>query len=139
MAITKEFRIYLAPRMKNEELIVLAESLVGRISLAGGGSAGTVSAVLLTTNANVYSGICLDYPCGLGFCAEHSAVAEMLKHRETRIAKVVAVNREKILLPCGRCRELMLLTDSWNQNTEIIVSKSETIKLPSLLPRHWLA
>jgi cytidine deaminase len=50
---------------------------------------------------NVYSGICLDYACGLGFCAEHAAVAEMLKHRETQIVKIVAVNKERILSPCG--------------------------------------
>ena len=38
---------------------------------------------LETASGNVYTGINLDLACGIGFCAEHSAVAEMLKARET--------------------------------------------------------
>ncbi|VEP15703.1 Cytidine deaminase protein [Hyella patelloides LEGE 07179] len=124
--------------MKNHELIDLAKSLIGEIFLANGGSAGGVGAALLTAKGNVYSGICLDYSCGLGFCAEHAAVAEMLKHRETEIAKIVAVNKDKILPPCGRCRELIILTNSSNRNTEVIISQSKTMKLFNLLPYHWL-
>ena len=125
--------------MKNKELIDLAKSLVGEIVLTGGGSsAGGVGAALLTPRGNVYTGICLDYACGLGFCAEHAAVAEMLKHRETEIAKIVAVSKEKILTPCGRCRELIILTNPLNRNTEVIISQAKTIKLYNLLPYHWL-
>ena len=125
--------------MQNHELIKVARLLVGKISLSGGvNQAGTVGAALLTANNNIYSGICLDYACGLGFCAEHAAVAEMLKHRETKILKIVAVSKEKILPPCGRCRELILLTDLSNRNTEIIITERQTIKLSNLLPFHWL-
>ena len=125
--------------MQNNKLIDLAKSLVGEITLAGGGSsAGGVSSALLTANGNVYTGICLDYPCGLGFCAEHAAVAEMLKYRETEIAKIVAVSKDRILPPCGRCRELMILTNPLNRDTEVILSQSKTIKLFNLLPYHWL-
>ena len=121
--------------MQNKELIKVAKSLVGKISLAGGvNQAGTVGAALLTADNNIYSGICLDYVCSLGFCAEHAAVAEMLKHRETKILKIVAVNENKILPPCGRCRELILLTDLSNRNTEIIITEMQTIKLSELLP-----
>ena len=88
----------------------------------------------------------MDYVCSLGFCpkgyrfayAEHAAVAEMLKHRETKILKIVAVSKEKILPPCGRCRELILLTDLSNRNTEIIITERQTIKLSNLLPFHRL-
>lgn len=126
--------------MENCQLIELAKSLVGEVFLKeeNSNSAGGVGAALLTSNNNVYSGICLDYACGLGFCAEHAAVAEMLKHRETQIVKIVAVNKEGILSPCGRCRELMMLTDSGNCNTEVIISESKTVKLLELLPYHWL-
>ena len=125
--------------MQNHELIKVARLLVGKISLSGGvNQAGTVGAALLTANNNIYSGICLDYVCSLGFCAEHAAVAEMLKHRETKILKIVAVNKEKILPPCGRCRELILLTDLSNRNTEIIITELQTIRLSNLLPFHWL-
>ena len=124
--------------MQNHELIKVAKSLVGKICLSGGvNQAGTVGAALLTANNNVYTGICLDYVCSLGFCAEHAAVAEMLKHRETKILKIVAVNEEKILPPCGRCRELILLTNLSNRNTEIIISELQTIRLSNLLLFHW--
>ncbi len=126
--------------MRNKELIDVARSLVGEVLLEsnGGSSAGGVSAALLTIEGNIYSGICLDYACGLGFCAEHAAVADMLKYCETQIIKIVAVTRTKILSPCGRCRELIMLTDSRNRNTEVIVSESQTVKLFDLLPYHWL-
>jgi cytidine deaminase len=126
--------------MKNQQLIELARALVGEVLIENknGSSAGGVGAALLTTRGNVYSGICLDYACGLGFCAEHAAVAEMLKHRETEIIKIVAVNREKILAPCGRCRELIILTNALNRNTEVIISQSQTITISELLPYHWL-
>ena len=126
--------------MENTELIVRAKMLVGEVLTEnqGGSSAGEVASVLSTVKGNIYSGICLDYPCGLGFCAEHAAIAEMLKNRETQIAKIVAVSKKEILFPCGRCRELIVLTDSLNKNTEVIVSQSKTIKLQELLPHHWL-
>lgn len=126
--------------MRNKELIDVARSLVGEVLLEsnGGSSAGGVGAALLTVKGNIYSGICLDYACGLGFCAEHAAVAEMLKYRETQIIKIVAVTRTRILSPCGRCRELIMLTNSQNRNTEVIVSESQTVKLFDLLPYHWL-
>lgn len=108
------------------------------VSNSNGTSAGGVSAALLTAQGNIYTGICLDYACGLGFCAEHAVVAEMLKHRETQIIKIVAVNIEKVFAPCGRCRELIMLTNSENRNTEIIISQAQTIKLGDLLPYHWL-
>jgi cytidine deaminase len=126
--------------MKNQQLIELARALVGEVLIENknGSSAGGVGAALLTARGNVYSGICLDYACGLGFCAEHAAIAEMLKHRETQIIKIVAVNREKILAPCGRCRELIVLTNALNRNTEVIISQSQTVTISELLPYHWL-
>ena len=124
--------------MQNDRLIEIARSLVGDISLSGGNSAGSVGAVLLTAKNNVYSGICLDYACGLGFCAEHAAVAEMLKHRETEIITIVAVSEKRILPPCGRCRELILLTNPVNSKTQVIISEDRAIELSTLLPHHWL-
>lgn len=126
--------------MRNKELIDVAKSLVGEVLLKSnsGSSAGGVGAALITIKGNIYSGICLDYACGLGFCAEHAAVAEMLKYRETQIIKIVAVTQTRILSPCGRCRELIMLTNSQNRNTEVIISESQTVKLSDLLPYHWL-
>ena len=125
--------------MKNTELIDIARSLVGEVFPENEKtSAGGVGVALTTAKGNIYGGICLDYPCGLGFCAEHAAIAEMLKNRETQIIKIVAVNHKKVCFPCGRCRELMMLTNSLNKDTEVIISESQTIKLCQLLPHHWL-
>jgi cytidine deaminase len=50
-----------------------------------------------------------------------SAIAEMLKAHESEIALVVAVDEQgTILLPCGRCREMMWQLESTNKCTSHI-------------------
>src|SRR5215472_11500242 len=51
---------------------------------------GYVGAALVTDQGNVYTGINITLNCGIGFCAEHSAIAEMIKNGETKIRKIVA-------------------------------------------------
>lgn len=53
---------------------------------------GSVSAALLTEDGNIYTGISIDTACSLGFCAEHGAVAEMLKAGENKIVACVAID-----------------------------------------------
>jgi len=91
-----------------KNLIETARKVVGEYTLSNPDfSAASVGAALLTTKGNVYTGINIDVSCGIGFCAEHSAIAEMLKNRETQIEMIVTVNKEAIIPPCGRCRELI--------------------------------
>ena len=72
----------------------------------------------------------------MGFCAEHAAVAEMLKARESEIALVVAVSSASgILVPCGRCRELMLQVNPRNGATRVIVGSGHVVTLGELLPQ----
>ena len=81
-----------------EGLIEAAHKIVGKYKLSNADfSAGTVGSALLTTKGNVYTGIDIDVACGIGFCAEHSAIAEMLKNRETQIEMIVATNSESII------------------------------------------
>ena len=87
------------------QLIKVAESVCGEFRLTEDFSAGSVGAAILTAKGNIYTGICIDLACGLGFCAEVAAVAEMLKNKETHISAVVAVSKDRILPPRGRCRE----------------------------------
>ena len=90
----------------NELLRQEASRLLGQFSLSQDWlTAGSVSAALLTQSGNIYSGICLDMACGIGFCAEHAAIADMLKAHETVIKSIVAVRADGIVPPCGRCRE----------------------------------
>ncbi|MBN1619207.1 cytidine deaminase [candidate division WOR-3 bacterium] len=94
--------------MKDNELIIEAQKFLGEFRLSEDFlSAGSVAAALVTESGNIYTGICIDFACGIGFCAEHSAIAEMLKNRETQIDTIVAVNKNGLIPPCGRCREMM--------------------------------
>ncbi len=121
-----------------EKLISEARALVQKIDLGNGLNAGTIAAALESKSGNVYTGICVDLACGLGVCAEYSAVLEMLKHREKEIAQIVAVDADSVLSPCGRCRELMIQVSPSNATTSVVVSESESVLLADLLPRHWL-
>ncbi|MGI6207085.1 MAG: cytidine deaminase family protein [Anaerolineae bacterium] len=119
-------------------LIAAARSVQGDFTLGTDDfHAGGVGAALLTADGNVYTGICIDVACGIGFCAEHSAIAEMLKHRETQILAVVAVGDTKVLPPCGRCREFMMQVDRRNADADVIISEEQTVKLRDLLPYYW--
>jgi cytidine deaminase len=80
----------------------------------------------------------VDLACGIGFCAEHSAIAEMLKHREVEIAMIVAVNKSGVVPPCGRCRELMMQLTPKNSATRVVLPDGRTTTLGALLPDHWL-
>jgi len=124
--------------MTTEELIEEARKVVGKYKLSNADfSAGTVGAALLTVKGNIYTGIDIDVACGIGFCAEHSAIAEMLKNRETQIEMIVATNSESIIPPCGRCRELMFQIDCKNLNTKVYLSKEKYMTLDELLPMRW--
>lgn len=122
----------------NKELIDKAHAVVGDMTFREQFSAGGVGAALRTEKGNIYTGICIDLASGLGFCAEVSAIAEMLKQRETRIVEIVAVTADAILPPCGRCREMMAQIDERNMDTRVIISEEKTVLLRELLPHHWL-
>ena len=124
--------------MTVEILIEVAHEIVGKYGLSNADfSAGTVGAALLTAKGNVYTGINIEVACGIGFCAEHSAIAEMLKNRETEIEMIVATNAESIIAPCGRCRELMFQVDNKNLHTKVYLSKERYMILDELLPNRW--
>lgn len=121
--------------MKIDELISEAQKIVGEFTLSEKYlSAGSVGAALITKSGRLYTGICIDLACGIGFCAENAAVAEMLKNRETQIEMIVAVSKVKILAPCGRCREMMLQINKENMNTKVILPEKRMVTLKELLP-----
>lgn len=103
-------------------------------------SFGSVAAAILSHSGTIYTGICLDTACSLGFCAEHAAVADMLKHGEYQIQACVAVNRlGDPIPPCGRCRELLSQLSSDNLNAKIEIAHGEILSLKQLLPFDWKA
>jgi cytidine deaminase len=125
--------------MTQDELIGEARKVAGEFPLSAKSlSAGSVGAALLSASGRVYTGICIDVWCGMGFCAEHAAIAEMLKARETRIAMAVAVADDgTVIPPCGRCRELMSQIDARNRTARIIVAPGKVVELSELLPWNW--
>jgi cytidine deaminase len=123
------------PEDEMEMLMDRAYPLLGEVQLAHPGlSAGTVAAALRAGSGRTYTGVCLHLDCGIGFCAEHAAIAEMLKERETEIEAIVAVSREGVIAPCGRCRELMLQLNPKNAATRVALPGSRVVQLRDLLP-----
>lgn len=122
-----------------QHLIDAAKKVTGEFPLSRRSySAGSCGAALETAGGKVYTGICIDLACGIGFCAEHAAVAEMLKNRETHIRAIVATGEDRIMPPCGRCRELMIQVDRRNGETDVVLAPDRAEKLRDLLPEHWL-
>ena len=130
---------YSAPiesRMESKKLITLAASLARPFSPSADCSSGTVAAALVTAESAVFTGVCVDTACSLGFCAEHAAIAEMLKARQSNVRMIVAVNKEGLVLPpCGRCREFLWQVDARNRDTWVVLEVDEEAWLYELLPR----
>ena len=123
--------------MEFEELIALARKTLNPRELSDSASAGSVAAALLTDKGNVYTGVCIDTPCSMGFCAEHAAAAAMITAGESRIARIVAVYQDgSIMPPCGRCREFMVQIDHANLACEVRLP-DRIATLDELLPDRW--
>ena len=119
-------------------MIAAARGVQGEFGLGVDFSAGGVGAAVRSRSGRVYTGLCLDLACGLGFCAEQAAVADMLKHRESAIEAVVAVGAGGIMAPCGRCRELMAQINPANLDCQVVLAEARVVPLRTLLPEHWL-
>jgi cytidine deaminase len=124
------------PSYTDQELIEKAKTVLHPRDLYLDNRAGDVPCALLSGRGNTYLGVCIDISSGIGFCAEHSAVAAMITAGETTIDRVVAISGDgKILPPCGRCRELMYEIDSSNlTSTRVILSENKAVSLKDLLP-----
>lgn len=124
--------------MENDELYQIALETIASQILKKYGKAGHVACALETSDGNIYTGICIDVPCSIGLCAEQSAIAEMLKHKETKIKKIVAVFEDgSVIAPCGRCREFIAQINKENMNTVVVLDGNNNKKLSKLLPDRW--
>lgn len=121
-----------------QELVEAATALQGKFALEDDFTAGAVAAALRTGSGRLFTGICIDLACGIGFCAEHAAAAEMLKHRERHVVALAAVGKRGLLPPCGRCREMLLQVDSRNAGCMVALRGGRVARLADLLPEHWL-
>ena len=124
--------------MTNEELIQRAKSVIHYRELSPECNAGGVGAAILTAAGNVHTGVCVDAACGIGFCAEHGAIAHMITMGESRIIKVVTLSADgKFMPPCGRCRELIYQVSNDNLDAEILLAPDRSTTLEALLPARW--
>lgn len=100
--------------------------------------AGGVGAALLAASGRIYTGVCIDTACSMGFCAEQAAAAAMITHGESSVLKMVAVGGEGLVLPpCGRCREFISQLHPDNAQTEVMVDSGTIVTLQQLLPYDW--
>jgi cytidine deaminase len=121
--------------MDDAQLIERAHSVLHWRQLTDECVAGEVVAAVLTSQGNVYVGVSISAGCGIGFCAEHSAIAAMVTGGETRIQKLVAISGDgKLLPPCGRCRELLYQIDRGNLGAEVVLELGRPARLAELLP-----
>jgi len=125
-------------QITNEQLIQKAKEVAKLHKSSEDVRIGDIGCALVTNKGNLYLGVSIHACCGIGFCAEHSAIASMVLKQEYKIKKIVAVSGDgTILPPCGRCRELMYQIDEENYETEIIIDKNKVVKLKDLLPEPW--
>ncbi len=124
--------------MDNEWLLQKARSASKGRQLSDECTAADVCAALVTEAGNVYTGASLSAACGIGYCGETAAIAQMITAGETRILKIVAVSGDgKLMPPCGRCRELLYQIDRGNLAAEILLEGGRTARLIDLLPERW--
>lgn len=126
--------------MEFQELYKQALAVAKPLRLSEAAASGGVGAALLTVNGNVYTGVCIETACSMGFCAEHAAAAAMVTAGEHDIIKVIAVGCEgNIMPPCGRCREFLSQLGEHNLDARVMVAQDTVVTLRELLPYDWRA
>ena len=103
--------------------------------------AATVGAAIVTDRGNIYTGVCIDTPSSMGFCAAHAAAPAMVTAGENRVEGVVAVHMDddgntEIIPPCGRCREFLCQLHDDNHLAQVKLSE-RVLTLDELLPFRW--
>jgi cytidine deaminase len=127
--------------LSNQELIELATEVMNPKHI-GDSFMGQVGCALISEKGNIYKGVCLDVQSGLGFCAERTAISQMITNTEYKVKKIVAVWNENpkkelyILPPCGVCRQYMQLATEDGLDIDVVLGYDKIVKLRDLLPYH---
>lgn len=124
--------------MTFDQLYVEAKAVIHPRKLSDVVEVGGVGAAIETAGGNIYTGVCIDMACSVGFCAEHAAAAAMITAGESYIKKMIAVDWDgRILPPCGRCREFVSQMNDANSETQVMVAEDQIVSLQDLLPYSW--
>lgn len=125
--------------MPFEHLLEKARAAVNPRALGKSSEAGVVAAAIETADGHVYTGVNIDTPCSMGFCAEHAAIAAMVTAGESRIVRLVAVHHSgRVVPPCGRCREFVCQIDEHNADCQVLLDGGRVVTMSQLLPERWL-
>ena len=132
--------------MDFEKLTEIAAKTLNSRQLEKNAWAGQVAAALVTKNGNVYTGVCIDVPCSMGFCAEHAAIAAMITAGENRIEKAkqfteqyggnIWIGYENLLKEADVDAVYIPQIHYGNLETEILLN-SGVYRLKDLLPHIW--
>lgn len=124
--------------MTFDELYEIAKRTLNPRKISKKSYAGSVAAAILSESGKVYTGVCIDTPSSMGFCAEHAAIASMIAAGESRIVRMIAVYKdETIIPPCGRCIEFICQIHDDNHKCEVMIKKDIVVTIGDLLPYHW--
>lgn len=124
-----------AVKIPFEVLYEKAKAVVNPRRLSEHAEAGGVGAAILSSNGNVYTGVCIDTGSSMGFCAEHAAAGAMVTAGDNQVLKMVAVGWDgRIMPPCGRCREFISQLHDKNMDAQVLVEEGVVVTLRVLLP-----
>lgn len=128
MTMTKEW----------EDLYDAAKAVIAPKKLSKNIFIGEVGAAVLSSKGNIYTGVCIDTDCSLGFCAERNALSTMFTNGEYEIVKVCAVYKDgSVMPPCGACREFMMQMGDKAKDIEVLVSNDgRAVCLAQLMPEY---
>lgn len=121
-----------------QKLYDAAKAVLNPRKLTDYAEAGGVGAAILAADGNIYTGVCIDIACSIGFCAEHAAAAAMVTAGEAKILAVIAVGWDgEIMPPCGRCREFLTSLHAENRDAMVFLPGWKQCTLGDLLPYDW--
>ncbi|PKK95750.1 MAG: cytidine deaminase [Tenericutes bacterium HGW-Tenericutes-4] len=126
--------------MEFNELLDIAKKYINPRDISPFIEGGQVSSAILTEKGNIYVGVCILTRCSQGLCAERNAANQMVTHNESKITKLVCVDKlGKLRYPCGSCREYLMQLHKDNANMLILtnIEKNEFTTLKELLPFWW--
>ena len=125
-----------------QKMYEAAKKVQGFTAIGPHMEAGGVAAAVLAESGKIYTGVCVDTACGLGVCAERSALFNMITDGETKISRVLALMADgKNGAPCGACREFIVqLMEKDYLQVEIMLDyeKDKVTTMGELTPQWWL-
>ncbi len=96
----------------------------------------SIASVLISKKGRIFEGMSIE-DIQTTICAERTAFFKMMP-KEREIKTIVAVYKNKVIPPCGICREIMYDMSEKNlENTWVIVSNKQKVKLKELFPFPW--